>query len=286
MKWKILDLFQNKTILQPIITAFIPSTLGIIYSIPICQNWISNNLGSKYWIIITVVITLIIPVLVNYLYEKFIKKFNVEKVELQRLIMCGLDEVVASKRKRFKDATESTNLDLRNIFTHITKPEDQMTILTSSLTNIIQSITKTERIKAKLILCNQYGLDRFICFCGDEATNITIDDLNTHSSLASHVFHINHEVALNIAEDSPHVPFYRPQYCKIKSILCYPISIGANVQMILSFTSEKENVFCPILEVLKLAINEYIDRFLLEYHLLVLLKLNERNLYENQNCEK
>ena len=74
MKWKILDLFQNKTILQPIITAFVPSTLGIIYSIPICQNWISNNLGSKYWIIITVVITLIIPVLVNYLYEKFIKK--------------------------------------------------------------------------------------------------------------------------------------------------------------------------------------------------------------------
>lgn len=286
MKWKILDLFQNKAILQPILTAFVPSTLGIIYSIPTCQNWISNNLGSKCWVIVTVVIVLIIPIFVNYLYEKFLKRGNAEKVELQRLIMCGLDEVVAFKRKRFKDATESTNLDLCNIFTHITKPEDQMTILTSSLTNIIQSITKTERIKAKLILCNQHGLDRFICFCGDEATNLTIDDLNTHSSLASHVFHINHEVALNITDDSPHMPFYRPQYCKIKSILCYPISTGANVQMILSFTSEKENVFSPILKVLKLAINEYIDRFLLEYHLLVLLKLNERNLYENQDCKK
>lgn len=196
-------------------------------------------------------------------------------------VLSGIDNVVESKRKRFYESIKKIDND--NAFQTITKPLEQINMLTSALCNVITPYSNLKRLKSTLILCNENGLESYISVVGDDEPSISIEELNKFESLAKHVFRTGRNNYIkDTSIDDDNKVFYKPQFCKIKSIYCYPIKVGRAVKLILCFTSDKSKMFdSSDMDLIDNIIKEFAHRMLLECHLYSMI----RNIQIPQNNE-
>lgn len=256
--------------LQLFLTALIPTLLSVFYSYGETQAYL-NSLGIWWNMGIIIVVGLFLPILGNIVYEKNVSgnKDNLHNAVVN--VLSGIDNVVESKRKRFYEAIERVNGE--NAFREITKPVVQINMLASALCNIVSSISKDSRLKSTLILCNESGLESYLSVVGDDVPSIQIEELNSNESLAKHVFVTGRIVYIDNTSIDTNVVFYKPQYCKTKSIYCYPIKVGRIVKLILCFSSSKSGMFdTGNMEILESVIKEFADRMLLECHLYSMIR--------------
>lgn len=261
---------QNAKWVQLLLTALIPTLLSVFYSYRETQTYL-NSLGVWLNLLIIFVVGLLLPILGNILYEKYSndKKGKLNNAVLN--VLSGIDIVVESKRKRFYEAISRVNRD--NVFHEITKPLEQINMLASALCNIVDSLSNTSRLKSCLILCNENGLESYLSVVGDDVPSISIEELNSKESLAKHVFNTGRSLYIENTDIDNNAVFYKPQYCKTKSIYCHPIKVGRTVKLILCFSSWKPNMFdSNDMDLLETVINEFADRMLLECHLYTMIR--------------
>lgn len=256
----------QRRILEDALTVLPPFVAGILYTITDIQKWL---LGFPWWTNALFVFACgIIPIFVKgWLYSNKIEKYHL-LIQLLGQIQTAID----SKINRFAKAIKNKKKAPQTVFKEITQPDSQIQILCIAMAYMVRELVNNQYVKWTLISVKGNILEDFYLSSETSSTNVTIDELNNHASLARHVLSTKVKAVIHdtkIGEDS--ISFYAPQYCKIRSIVCYPLMVGQSVQLVLCFTSTTPYLFKDRMLYMDLVVQAFSDRIKLEWNLRQLL---------------
>lgn len=271
---------RNKLI-QHLYGCLAPTIIGLVLSSSTVKYWILKispdwftNILTIGWVQFLIIIFggMIVPLFIFYKIE--LSEYNKKKTgyEILLRLISYIDDVVREKRIRFKDVKNNTLKSDSAIFRNITKPQEQISYLCSSLCLMMRYLTNDDYVKSSLIYCNNNKLDRVLAVCGEDEIKSSLQELNKKSLAKKSLDEGNCFLVEDTDKDDT---FHKPKGCNAKSAIVFPIYDGARILFILCFTSSKKQVFLlPQIEKYKAIINEFEYRILLEWHLYELLRKN------------
>jgi len=225
------------------------------------KGWINPILiGSIFYV----------PVVGFILNGKLTKKIELNENKVIRELICAFDSIVGSKKKRFNKCLQEINPErnLGEVFKEITKPIQQITVISENLKKVFENICDDKTMKVSVVLCESGSMNRYIYMSDDEAS-ITIDELNQKSvakesfkAKQMKIYRKGSKKTFNYVEKNP----------KITGVISFPIICGKSVYLMINITSKSLHPFKHSDQIFEYALDNFSCRYLLESYLLKIRK--------------
>jgi hypothetical protein len=140
----------------------------------------------------------------------------------------------------------------------------------------MRTFTGDKNLKSSIVLCSNGNITDYLAICGEDAPKVNISGLN-ENSIAKAALTTQTPIIIEDTKEnkSLHDKFYKPKACTIQSMCSFPVLVGDQVALIISFTSARPKTLrTDFIEVYKIIIKEFSDRILLEKYLLDLISKN------------
>lgn len=272
---------KNKLIRQLCVCS-IPTIIGFVLSsstvkrslLYVLPDWLGNILVI-WWVqfLIIIVAGLFVPMSIIYINE--VSGYYKKKAgyEILLSLISHIDAVVEKKRLRFKGIKENSPKSDSAVFRKITKPDEQISVLCSSLCSMMRFLTNNNNVKSSLFLCRNGIINSVLAVCGEDEIKSSIEELNKNS-LAKKALDEGRYILVEDTDNDE--SFYKPKGCNAKSAVVFPIFDGGRILFVLCFTSSQKNIFLlSDVRNYNAIIDEFKYRILLEWHLYELLHRNK-----------
>lgn len=262
----------------------IPTLMGIVASSSTVKEfildrspgWLKTCLSTGWMQVLLILIgAIVIPLTIYYIIEYNEYRKRKTGYEILLYLISNIGKVVEKKRHRFRDIRNSNLKSDVAIFRRITKPVEQISQLCQSLCLMMQFLTNNKEVKSTLFRCKKGEIIETMAVCGEDELKARITELNKRSLAKQVLVSGKSIIASNVDNE---VNFYKPKGCKTKSVYIHPIYEGDEVLFIVCFTSQQKNTFKKNdIRKYEDIIEEFSNRIMLEWHLLVLLKQNKND---------
>lgn len=241
-----------RVLITNIITLMLPALITLTYSVPAMKDFLKKVLVEHdiypylkdHQVFIAVIAVVIIPSLTSFFTYK--KQFNNEKNNEAILIalLAHLDTVVSAKNRRFYDySKKDTKARSSTVFKEITQPILQIQEIIKNISSFFEHIKSDTTIKCSLLRVKpNNSIEHFIYLDGQPTADDTI--INQKTSTASNCL-LTKSIVVVEDTDKKKVPFAHTHGTTSpnKSIICYPIKKGKQVEFIISITSRMKKSF-------------------------------------------
>lgn len=241
-----------RVLLTNFITIMLPALITLIYSVPAVKEVVKatsiqygiHSYLKDHQVFIAIIAVVVIPGATSFLTYK--KQFDNEKTTENILIalLAHLDTVVSVKNKRFYDYSKQvTKARGSAVFKEITQPILQIQEIIKNISSFFEHIKSDTTIKCSLLRVKPNNtIEHFICLDGQPTADDSI--INQKSSTASNCLQTKSMVVVeNTDKKDALFAHAHGATSSNKSIICYPIKKGKQVEFIISITSRMEKCF-------------------------------------------